>query len=377
MTIGTEAAARAEPDGNTVLLVANAFVVNMAVKRGNFTLSNFEPVCNLASTPMPLVVQSSRALEDGAGAGRRRQGQSRQDYLCQRRARDLAACRDRGAAPRHQDRHQLRALWRQRPCRQRADGRSCAGGLGRLSDRGVAAQERHAARAGHHLAEARSPCCPACRSWKKPASPNTRPRFSTASWRRRRRRRRRSSSLSDMLLAAMNTPEMKTQVRPAGPVPGRHLRREVRRLPARHHRRLREDHHGRGHQAELTNCDFRQRNRSGATRHDGRCETLSRRLPLRPRALRSATTWRKSSTATARSASSAAHGGRSSRRRSSSSSRASDALTNTSSAKKKIHHLFCRTCGVGSFSRGLAPNGDETFAINVNCLDDVDVASSS
>ncbi|MBX9844919.1 MAG: tripartite tricarboxylate transporter substrate binding protein [Xanthobacteraceae bacterium] len=59
MTIGTEAAARAEPDGGTVLLVANAFTVNMAVKRGNFTLANFEPVCNLATTPMPLVVQSS------------------------------------------------------------------------------------------------------------------------------------------------------------------------------------------------------------------------------------------------------------------------------------------------------------------------------
>jgi tripartite-type tricarboxylate transporter receptor subunit TctC len=59
MTIGTEAAARAEPDGNTVLLVANAFTVNMAVKRGNFTLANFEPVCNLATTPMPLVVQGN------------------------------------------------------------------------------------------------------------------------------------------------------------------------------------------------------------------------------------------------------------------------------------------------------------------------------
>jgi tripartite-type tricarboxylate transporter receptor subunit TctC len=59
MTIGTEAAARAEPDGNTLLLVANAFVVNMAMKRGNFTLGNFEPICNLATTPMPLVVQSS------------------------------------------------------------------------------------------------------------------------------------------------------------------------------------------------------------------------------------------------------------------------------------------------------------------------------
>jgi len=29
---------------------------------------------------------------------------------------------------------------------------------------------------------------------------------------------------------------------------------------------------------------------------------------------------------------------------------------------------------VGAFSRGNAPNGGETIAINVRCLDDVDVA---
>ena len=55
--------------------------------------------------------------------------------------------------------------------------------------------------------------------------------------------------------------------------------------------------------------------------------------------------------------------------------RGDDALTDYQFGKKKLHHLFCRSCGVGSFSRGLAPNGDETFAINVNCLDDVDVAA--
>lgn len=55
--IGTEVAARAEPDGNTALLIANGFVVNAAVKRAN--LAAFEPVCNLASTPMPLVVKST------------------------------------------------------------------------------------------------------------------------------------------------------------------------------------------------------------------------------------------------------------------------------------------------------------------------------
>ena len=51
-----------------------------------------------------------------------------------------------------------------------------------------------------------------------------------------------------------------------------------------------------------------------------------------------------------------------------------DALTDYQFGKKNIHHLFCQSCGVGSFSRGLAPNGEETFAINVSCLDDVDVA---
>lgn len=52
-----------------------------------------------------------------------------------------------------------------------------------------------------------------------------------------------------------------------------------------------------------------------------------------------------------------------------------DALTDYQFGKKKLHHPFCQSCGVGSFSRGLAPNGDETVAINVSCLDGVDVAT--
>ena len=50
--IGTEAAARAAPDGNTVVMVANSFVINPAVGRGNYTVQgSFEPVCQLAATP--------------------------------------------------------------------------------------------------------------------------------------------------------------------------------------------------------------------------------------------------------------------------------------------------------------------------------------
>jgi hypothetical protein len=43
--------------------------------------------------------------------------------------------------------------------------------------------------------------------------------------------------------------------------------------------------------------------------------------------------------------------------------------------KKAIHHLFCSTCGVGSFGRGTAPDGRQMVAINVRCLDGVDLSA--
>jgi tripartite-type tricarboxylate transporter receptor subunit TctC len=76
--IGTEAAARAAPDGNTVLLVANSFVVNPALKKGNYDVStSFEPICYLAATPMVLVVLGSsryKTLDDLIAAARENPG---------------------------------------------------------------------------------------------------------------------------------------------------------------------------------------------------------------------------------------------------------------------------------------------------------------
>lgn len=43
--------------------------------------------------------------------------------------------------------------------------------------------------------------------------------------------------------------------------------------------------------------------------------------------------------------------------------------------KKNAHHVFCSTCGVRSFSYGTAPDGRETRAVNVRCLDDVNFAA--
>jgi hypothetical protein len=52
-----------------------------------------------------------------------------------------------------------------------------------------------------------------------------------------------------------------------------------------------------------------------------------------------------------------------------------DDLRDYQFGKKVLHHLFCAQCGVGSFSRGTMPDGSEMVAINVRCLDDVDIAA--
>lgn len=76
--IGTEAAARAAPDGGTVLLVANSFVVNPALKPQSYDVAtSFDPVCYLAATPMVLVVQGTspyKTLADLIAAARAKPG---------------------------------------------------------------------------------------------------------------------------------------------------------------------------------------------------------------------------------------------------------------------------------------------------------------
>lgn len=41
--------------------------------------------------------------------------------------------------------------------------------------------------------------------------------------------------------------------------------------------------------------------------------------------------------------------------------------------KKHIHHQFCTTCGIRSFAHGPLPDGGTMYAVNVRCLDDVDL----
>lgn len=52
-----------------------------------------------------------------------------------------------------------------------------------------------------------------------------------------------------------------------------------------------------------------------------------------------------------------------------------EVLTDYRFNTKSINHQFCSVCGIKPFACGTAPGGVETRAINVRCLDDVDVTN--
>jgi tripartite-type tricarboxylate transporter receptor subunit TctC len=76
--IGTEAVARAAPDGNTVLINTNSLVINSLLRKVNYDpLTGFEAICYLVSSPMVIAVNSAspyRSLGDLLSAARAKPG---------------------------------------------------------------------------------------------------------------------------------------------------------------------------------------------------------------------------------------------------------------------------------------------------------------
>jgi tripartite-type tricarboxylate transporter receptor subunit TctC len=76
--IGTEAVPRAIPDGNTLLINGNDFVITPQLRKVNYDLfASFEPICHVVSSPTVIVVNSAspyRTLADLLNAARDKPG---------------------------------------------------------------------------------------------------------------------------------------------------------------------------------------------------------------------------------------------------------------------------------------------------------------
>ena len=76
--LGVEAASRAAPDGNTIGIVANSFIIHPNFKKLSYApLTSFEPICLLANSPQVIVVNSSspyKTLTEWLDAARAKPG---------------------------------------------------------------------------------------------------------------------------------------------------------------------------------------------------------------------------------------------------------------------------------------------------------------
>ena len=50
-----------------------------------------------------------------------------------------------------------------------------------------------------------------------------------------------------------------------------------------------------------------------------------------------------------------------------------DVLTDYQFGRKRLHHPFCSRCGIKAFARGVGQDGRAIVAVNVRCLDGVDL----
>jgi tripartite-type tricarboxylate transporter receptor subunit TctC len=77
--IGTEAVSRAAPDGNTLLVHGNSFIITSILKKLSYDpLTSFEPICDLVRTSQVLAVNSAspyRSLSDLLAAARAKPGE--------------------------------------------------------------------------------------------------------------------------------------------------------------------------------------------------------------------------------------------------------------------------------------------------------------
>ena len=77
--IGTEAVSRAAPDGNTLLMTANTYLIDAQTRKANYhPVTAFDPICYLVQSPAVFVVNSAspyKTLKDMLDAARAKPGE--------------------------------------------------------------------------------------------------------------------------------------------------------------------------------------------------------------------------------------------------------------------------------------------------------------
>src|SRR5262249_62044984 len=77
--LGTEAASRRAPDGNTLLIPGNPYLMDAQTRKAGYhPIESFEPICDLAESPVVFFVSSAspyRTLADVLDAARGRPGE--------------------------------------------------------------------------------------------------------------------------------------------------------------------------------------------------------------------------------------------------------------------------------------------------------------
>ena len=188
--IGTEAVARAAPDGETVLLTNPAFLINPHIKKVAYDpLTNFDPVCNIVDFPLVFVVPANSPLKTMA------------DMIAMAKAKpgSVTVASAGTGNPTHIGFEVLKNATGLEmtyvPFRaRRPRSTHCSAGISRRSipttpPCPAQLKSRRAAARSRSARESASPGCRTCRPSPSSATPTTRRKAGTTSWRRRKRRR--------------------------------------------------------------------------------------------------------------------------------------------------------------------------------------------
>ena len=173
--IGTESAAKAAPDGYTLLVISIAHAVNPWLYKLNYDpIKDFVPISITGDRTERARGPSRSAGAQRQGADRARQAEAGRAVLCLRRHRQLPASRRRAVQADGRRRHRARALQGRRTGDAGRDRRPRQGHVLLAGADDAQHQVRASCARSASAAPSAARSCPTCRPSTRPACPATR-----------------------------------------------------------------------------------------------------------------------------------------------------------------------------------------------------------